>query len=103
VKSQTAGVKTLNKAPAMRRTVYVTEGTIEGVEQDGIFIFKGIPFAAPVGDLRWKSLQAHMRLNRKSILHTLQPVSINWIRLLTIKIQTHDLNQAIMRLHISCS
>jgi para-nitrobenzyl esterase len=34
----------------------VTGGTISGTAENGISIFKGIPFAAPpVGDLRWKS------------------------------------------------
>ena len=31
-------------SPPLTKTVDVTEGTIEGVEQDGIFSYKGIPF-----------------------------------------------------------
>ena len=38
--------------------VNTTAGKVSGVENNGIQVFKGIPFAAPpVGDLRWKAPQ----------------------------------------------
>jgi para-nitrobenzyl esterase len=39
-------------------TVTVTGGQIKGATQDGVLIYKGIPYAAaPVGNLRWKPPQ----------------------------------------------
>jgi para-nitrobenzyl esterase len=38
--------------------VKVEEGLIQGISEDGLTVYKGIPFAAPpVGDLRWKAPQ----------------------------------------------
>ena len=40
--------------------VKVEGGTIEGIVENEINIYKGIPFAAPpVGELRWKAPQSH--------------------------------------------
>lgn len=45
-------------SPKVGTLVDVTGGRIEGYEEDGLKVFKGIPFAeAPVGDLRWKAPQ----------------------------------------------
>lgn len=41
-----------------QKIVQTSNGKIEGIENQGIDIFKGIPFAAPpVGELRWKAPQ----------------------------------------------
>ena len=43
---------------AADQTVKVDGGRVAGAEDDGVRVFKGIPFAAPpVGDLRWKPPQ----------------------------------------------
>ncbi len=52
------GVAACSAPSTVSTMVEVAGGTIEGVEENGIFSFKGVPFAAPpVGDLRWKSPQ----------------------------------------------
>lgn len=46
----------VNAALADITEAKVTGGAVSGVVNDGISVFKGIPFAAPpVGDLRWKA------------------------------------------------
>lgn len=49
---------------AQRRTVKISDGTIEGIEEDGVSVFKGIPYAAaPTGTRRWKAPQPVKRWN----------------------------------------
>jgi para-nitrobenzyl esterase len=44
--------------PAYAATVLVAQGQLEGTEESGMRVFRGIPFAAaPVGALRWRSPQ----------------------------------------------
>ena len=46
----------LEAAIADSTQVKVTGGTVSGTAENGISIFKGVPFAAPpVGDMRWKA------------------------------------------------
>ena len=51
-------VMSCNTQPKTPGLVAVTGGMIQGVVEEDMTIFKGIPFAAPpVGDLRWKAPQ----------------------------------------------
>ena len=51
-------------SPPLTTTVEVTGGTIEGVEQDGILTYKGIPFAAPpVG--RISPVRVYIRIKKR--------------------------------------
>jgi para-nitrobenzyl esterase len=49
------GLITSCNAPSLSSLVMTESGKVEGTVENGIKVFKGIPFAAPpVGDLRWK-------------------------------------------------
>ena len=38
--------------------VKVEEGLLQGILEDGVTVYKGVPYAAPpVGDLRWRAPQ----------------------------------------------
>jgi len=42
--------------------VKVSEGMVQGIVEDGLTVYKGIPFAAPpVGDLRWRAPQPSIK------------------------------------------
>ncbi|MFV8819293.1 carboxylesterase/lipase family protein [Haliea sp. E17] len=56
---ETTAVEAAVPAPASFVQVATTEGEVQGISQDGLIEFKGIPYAAPpVGDLRWRAPQA---------------------------------------------
>src|SRR5579863_2505207 len=43
---------------AANSTVKVEQGTLQGTTENGLTVYRGIPFAAPpVGDLRWRAPQ----------------------------------------------
>jgi para-nitrobenzyl esterase len=45
-------------APVAVKAVKVEQGRLQGTVEDGLAVYRGIPFAAPpVGDLRWKPPQ----------------------------------------------
>ncbi len=49
-------------------TIEVTSGKLEGVKENDIYLFKGIPFAEPpVGALRWMPPQP-VKPDRKSVV-----------------------------------
>lgn len=49
---------------AQNPQIKTADGILEGVEESGVKIFKGVPFAAPpVGNLRWKAPQPVVKWN----------------------------------------
>jgi para-nitrobenzyl esterase len=47
---------------ASTTTVNVEQGSLKGIREDGLTVFRGVPFAAPpVGDLRWRPPQPPAR------------------------------------------
>lgn len=49
-----------NLQKTLQTQIEISKGIIEGVEEDGITVFRGIPFAAPpVGDNRWTAPVDH--------------------------------------------
>ncbi|MCU0456822.1 MAG: carboxylesterase family protein, partial [Bacteroidales bacterium] len=48
----------VNLSAQMPATVKVEQGLLQGTYEDGLTVYRGIPFAMPpVGDLRWRAPQ----------------------------------------------
>lgn len=53
-----AGVLVEDRLNAQELQVSTRDGVLEGVNESGVYVFKGIPFAAPpIGPLRWREPQ----------------------------------------------
>jgi para-nitrobenzyl esterase len=52
-----AGLCALWAETATATPVKVEGGLVQGVAADGLAVYKGVPFAAPPGDLRWRPSQ----------------------------------------------
>jgi para-nitrobenzyl esterase len=49
----------IGSGPALARPVLTDAGRLAGVREEGLTVFKGVPYAAPpLGDLRWRPPQA---------------------------------------------
>lgn len=54
-----AVIATMAFVPALAQPVETTGGLLEGVNDEGVTVFRGVPFAAPpVGPLRWRPPEA---------------------------------------------
>lgn len=53
-----------NQQKTFQTQIEISKGTIESVDEDGITVFRGFPFAAPpVGDKRWTAPVDHESWN----------------------------------------
>ncbi|MDO4163465.1 MAG: carboxylesterase family protein [Bacteroides sp.] len=78
--STTVAIEGTQLAAIEQPQAQVAEGILEGINESGIAVFKGVPFAAPpVGDLRWKAPQPVEKWNgvRKATEYGPNPMQQN--------------------------